>query len=137
MNTPTMTTGLYKEEKKINQEYSLKDYQQDASRTFLSKGDLEKDILHCLVGMQTELGELADPFKKQIYYGKSIDMVNVSEEIADTMWYLVNLARLTNVDLLKSLTNNIEKLKVRFPEKFTSDNAINRNIDAERKQLEK
>ena len=36
----------------------------------------------------------------------------------------------------KSLENNINKLKVRFPEKFTEENAINRNLEEERKQLE-
>jgi len=31
---------------------------------------------------------------------------------------------------------NIEKLKARYPDKFTSDKAINRNLDIERKVLE-
>lgn len=128
----SMTTSLYKEEK-----MTLQQYQQEAARTFLSTGDKDKDILHCLVGLQTEIGELADPFKKGIYYGKEVDLVNVGEEIADSLWYIVNLCRLTGINLDQQLKNNIQKLKVRFPDKFTSENAINRNLELERKELEK
>ena len=42
-----------------------------------------------------------------------------------------------DLDFWQILTNNIEKLKVRFPEKFTEDKALNRDLDSERKQLEK
>ena len=41
------------------------------------------------------------------------------------------------IDYEKSLENNINKLKVRFPEKFTEENALNRNLKEERKVLEK
>lgn len=134
------TTGLYNEEPKQNNEklgYTIEQYQKEAARTFLTKGSRDLDVLHCLVGMQTELGELADPYKKQIYYGKELDKTNVAEELADFWWYAVNLARIENIDLVKALQNNIAKLKVRFPEKFTEQNAIERNLEAERVELEK
>lgn len=139
-NKLRMSTSLYREEaKKDNNDigYTIEQYQQEASRTFLSKGSRDLDVLHCLVGMQTELGELADPFKKQIFYGKELDKTNVAEELADQIWYAVNLARIEGIDLVKALQNNIAKLKVRFPEKFTEQNAIERNLEAERKELEK
>ena len=139
-NKLRMSTGLYTEEPKQNNEklgYTIEQYQKEASRTFLTKGSRDLDVLHCLVGMQTELGELEDPFKKEIFYGKELDKTNVAEEIADKMWYLVNLARIENIDLVKALQNNIAKLKVRFPDKFTEQNAIERNLEAERVELEK
>ena len=139
-NKLRMSTSLYNEEPTQNNEkigYTIEQYQKEASRTFLSKGSRELDVLHCLVGMQTELGELADPYKKHIYYGKDLDKTNVAEELADQIWYAVNLARIENIDLVKALQNNIAKLKVRFPEKFTEQNAIDRNLEAERVELEK
>lgn len=139
-NKLRMSTGLHKEQPTQNNEkigYTIEQYQTEASRTFLTKGSRDLDVLHCLVGMQTELGELADPYKKQIYYGRELDKTNVAEEIADQMWYIVNLARIENIDLVKALQNNIAKLKVRFPDKFTEQNAIERNLEAEREQLEK
>lgn len=133
-----MENSLYKEEQ-INDgnTVSLKEYQKLASRTFLSTNDKDKDILHCLVGLQTEVGELVDPFKKGIYYGKKVDLINVGEEIGDALWYIVNLCRITGIDLEEQLVKNINKLQVRFPEKFSAENAINRNIELERKTLEK
>jgi len=41
------------------------------------------------------------------------------------------------LDLFQILTNNINKLKVRYPEKFTNEAALNRDLVAERTELEK
>lgn len=41
------------------------------------------------------------------------------------------------LDFWQLLTNNIAKLQVRYPEKFTEEAALNRNLEAERKELEK
>lgn len=49
-------------------------------------------------------------------------------------WYAV--AGMFEIDTDKALQNNIAKLRVRFPEKFTEENALNRNLDEERKKLE-
>lgn len=49
-------------------------------------------------------------------------------------WYLgLNL----NVDIFKALTNNIEKLKIRYPDKFDEEKALNRDLESERTELEK
>jgi hypothetical protein len=41
-----------------------------------------------------------------------------------------------NIDLEEMLQRNIDKLKARYPEKFTQENALNRNLDVERQILE-
>jgi hypothetical protein len=92
--------------------------------------------LHCAIGASTESGELLDAFKKHIYYKKELDIINVGEEIADIQWYLFNLCRLLNLDMEKLLENNIDKLRKRYGDKFSSDKAINRDVEAERKVLE-
>lgn len=118
-----------------------KDYQEQSQRTFAYRNEPlsqnQTDLLHCAIGLSTESGELLDAFKKHIYYGKQLDAVNVGEEIADCMWYISNLCRLMDIDMEKILENNIDKLRVRYPEKFTNEHAINRNLYAERKELEK
>jgi NTP pyrophosphatase (non-canonical NTP hydrolase) len=51
---------------------------------------------------------------------------------------ILNLvAKFYNLDFFQLLTNNINKLKVRYPEKFTNEAALNRDLDAERAELEK
>jgi NTP pyrophosphatase (non-canonical NTP hydrolase) len=46
-------------------------------------------VQHGLIGMITELGELADAFKKHLVKGKEIDNVNIMEEVGDFVWYMV------------------------------------------------
>lgn len=120
---------------------NLEKYKEEAKRTFADNTkDLPAytvDLLHCAIGASTEANELLDAFKKHIYYGKPLDVVNVGEEVADILWYIINLCRLLELDPEKLMDNNIDKLRKRFPDKFTSEAALNRDLDAERKELEK
>ena len=45
--------------------------------------------MHGAVGLCTEVGELLDAVKKNLIYGKPLDMHNVREEVGDALWYLV------------------------------------------------
>ena len=118
---------------------NYKDYQEASKRTFPKGHDLNSvtmEVLHCVIGASTETAELLDAMKKHIYYNKLLDVVNVGEEIGDIMWYLSNLCRLLGLDMDLILEQNINKLKVRYPDKFSTENAINRNLNEERKTLE-
>ncbi len=119
---------------------NLKEYKEESAQTFAYRKDPlspeTTDILHNVIGVATESGELLDQFKKHIYYGKELDVTNVGEEIADCMWYLTNLCRLLDLDMEELLDKNIAKLRVRFPDKFNQEDALNRDVDAERKELE-
>jgi NTP pyrophosphatase (non-canonical NTP hydrolase) len=114
----------------------IKTYTEQAKRTTASMGTYLMDNFHYLSGMVTEIGELMDPFKKNLAYGKRIDMVNVQEEVGDLMWYLANFCRINSIDLEEVMEQNIAKLRARYPDKFDADKAINRDLDAERKVLE-
>lgn len=55
-----------------------------------------------------------------------------------SLWQKIyDLSVALEVDFYKGLERNINKLKVRFPEKFTQENALNRDLESERKELEK
>src|ERR1022692_3937642 len=114
---------------------NIKEYKIATSRTFAGRKEPlsqeETDKLHCVIGMTTEVGELMDAFKRSIYYGKPLDAVNVGEEIGDIMWYVSNMCRLMDLDLEVLMERNISKLRVRYPEKFSSESALNRDLDAE------
>jgi NTP pyrophosphatase (non-canonical NTP hydrolase) len=92
--------------------------------------------LHAAIGMSTEANELLDVYKKFIYYGKPLDKVNIAEEIGDCMWYIALLCRSSGLDLEEIMETNIEKLKKRYPEKFTEASAITRDLNGEREVLE-
>ena len=118
---------------------NFKKYQEGAERTFADSpstiNPYQLSELHCVIGISTEAAELLDAYKKHIYYGKPLDVVNISEEIGDVMWYVANLCRLLNFDIEKILDTNLQKLKLRYPDKFDSEKAINRDLDAERNLL--
>ena len=115
---------------------NLKEYAIEANRTMSECETPLLDDLHMILGMQTEAAEIADVYKKNIAYGKDLDLVNVKEEIGDLMWYIVNLCTLNGWNLEDIMQTNIDKLKARFPEKFTNENALNRDLDIERRILE-
>ncbi len=112
------------------------DYVRLANRTRVNIGDKEKDVAHMIYGMLTELGELADVYKKGMAYKKNMDMINVREEIGDIMWYIAGLCDIEGFDLDKIMEINIAKLQARYPEKFDEEKALNRNLDVERGILE-
>lgn len=93
-------------------------------------------ILHAAIGCVTESGELLDALKKQIFYGRELDIVNVKEEAGDILWYLAILFDEIGTDFETESNRVISKLKARFPDKFTEETVYNRNLDVERKILE-
>ena len=93
-------------------------------------------ILHAAIGCVTESGEMLDALKKQMYYGRELDVVNVKEEAADILWYLAILFDELGTDFETEQARVIAKLKQRFPEKFTEQDAFSRDLDAERNILE-
>lgn len=96
---------------------------------------LNPRVLHGLLGFVTEAGELAAVLKKGTQ-GEAVDAVNIQEEVSDAAWYVAIINDELNLDFYQGLTNVVNKLIVRYPEKFDSYFADNRNLEAERVQLE-
>ena len=116
---------------------NIKEYQLKAQRTLPTLESPIMDDMHMILGMQTEIAEIADTYKKHIAYGEELDLVNIKEELGDAMWYIANLCNLHGWDLCDLLDTNIKKLEARYPEKFTTEKALNRDLIKERKILEK
>lgn len=92
-------------------------------------------LLHCAMGCFTESGELVEAAIKQLHTG-NIDLVNFGEEIGDIEWYQAIGYHETGVSEAHCREKNIAKLKQRYPEKFESHQAVNRDLAAERVILE-
>lgn len=118
------------------------EYIQKARRTesetylFQPTGEVTPRIEHGIMGIVTEAGELMDAIKKSKIYGKPLDRVNLVEEAGDVMWYLAILADELGVTFEEIWDKNIQKLQKRYPEKYTHDQALNRDLVTERKTLE-
>lgn len=109
----------------------------DLQDTLIVDGNKEVPCRTYIDAITYFIGELADIEKKELAYKKSYSYEKQIDILQNLMYYITRCCRVMNVDFHKSLHNNIEKLKVRFPDKFTEQNALNRNLELERKELEK
>lgn len=91
---------------------------------------------HASLGMNTEQAEFADALKKRLIYGKSLDRTNMLEELGDLLWYVALALRALSSNFSEVFDMNIRKLQKRFPDKFTEERALERDLDAERAELE-
>ena len=116
---------------------NLKEYSKYVVKTLTCQDTLLQDDIHMLMGMTTEVGELTDAYKKHIFYPKPLDVVNVKEEIGDLMWYVINFCNVNGWDLESILEQNVQKLKIRYPNDiFETEKANKRDLDLEREALE-
>lgn len=93
-------------------------------------------LLHGVIGIVTESGEMIQQLYNHMYEKKELDEVNIAEEISDLFWYCAIISDTVNVSFEKIMEKNIEKLRARYGEKFSSERAITRDLDTERKILE-
>ena len=102
--------------------------------------DVNPRIFHSIVGIATESTELCEALYDAMTNQK-VDLVNVREENGDLNWYQAIF-----YDAMREmgyegtwdddLEKNIAKLRARYPDKFDSDRAMNRDLDLERQILE-
>lgn len=78
--------------------------------------------------------KLQDLVKKYIAYNKPID-VDKEIEILTRLVESLKFAFDSREELEDVLEKNINKLKIRFPEGFTEEKALNRNLEAEKETL--
>lgn len=97
--------------------------------------NIDPRVFHALVGIATEATELMEALDK-IINDVDFDQVNILEEFGDINWYEAIGIDALGGDFENILNTNIEKLRKRFPEKFTKEEAIERKIDKERHILE-
>lgn len=102
----------------------------------ISSDLVDPEIFHAWIGVTTECGESGDVVKKALIYGKEPDLVNLDEEFADKLWYIALYCKARDISFEYLFDLVIKKLQVRFPDKFTEDEAINRDVAAERRLLE-
>lgn len=101
----------------------------------VQQNDIDPRVAHGIIGIHTESTELLEALYAKLTTGK-LDAVNTAEEIGDISWYTAILLDSIGQDWDKVMNTNLKKLKARYGDSFESDNAINRDIELERKILE-
>ncbi|HET7060298.1 MAG TPA: nucleoside triphosphate pyrophosphohydrolase family protein [Candidatus Saccharimonadales bacterium] len=93
------------------------EYQKRALSTVLTTDDRFKDLLHWVLGINGESGEIAEKVKKIIRdKGGKVsddDKKELAKEIGDVLWYLAVLAEDLGVSLDEIAQQNLDKLQSR------------------------
>ena len=108
---------------------TVNEYQKLAMTT-LNPELSQKDVLiNSVMGLCGESGEAIDIVKKWLAHGHALDEEHLKKELGDIAWYLAEAATALDVSLEEIFRANIDKLKKRYPEGFTSADSINRRAE--------
>lgn len=93
---------------------NFNDYQKQALTTVISEGNEFNDLLHWVLGINGESGEIAEKVKKIIRDkgGKvsEADKKELGREIGDVLWYLAVFAHHLGIEFDKVAADNLSKL---------------------------
>lgn len=87
---------------------------------------VKANLIHMILGISGEAGELLDAVKKHTMYGKPLDIDNVIEELGDIEFYLEGIRQHLAVSRATILKRNQEKLTKRYPVSYSDQAAIAR-----------
>lgn len=110
------------------------EYQRQAARTLIDAPGFDIDnenmmILWNALGLAGEAGEVAEMVKKGILHQHGLFYEKMAKELGDCLWYIAALCTKMDLDMGDVMAANIEKLKVRYPDGFSSGDSIAR-VDA-------
>ena len=106
---------------------TINEYQTAALRTAQTdKLTARELLLNSALGLCGESGEVADLIKKSRFQGHNLDLDHVAKELGDIAWYLAVGTYAIGLDLESIFRMNIEKLKARYPDGFSTDRSLHR-----------
>ncbi len=83
-------------------------------------------LMHMVVGVCGEAGELLDAVKKAVIYRKELDRVNVIEELGDIEFYMEGLRQGLGITREQCIKENSAKLTKRYGSMYSNEAAKNR-----------
>ena len=102
------------------------EYQTLALKTLNPALDKKDVLINGVMGLCGESGEAIDIVKKWLAQGHELDKDKLAKELGDIAWYLAETAWALDISLEKILRMNLDKLKKRYPEGFSTDRSVNR-----------
>ncbi|MDX2102914.1 MAG: hypothetical protein EAZ99_03875 [Alphaproteobacteria bacterium] len=99
-------------------------------------GTVPPDLLHAALGIYTEAVELMQALLAGLD-GAPLDRANLLEELGDIEWFMALAYRTLEARPEAVRQVNIDKLRKRFPDRFTEAQAIDKDIAAERDLLDR
>ena len=101
------------------------EYQALAERTINPHLGTQEMLKHGVFGLAAEAGEVAGLFQKE-YQGHLLTDEALIKELGDVLWMVAEICTVKGIPMDSVAKTNIEKLKARYPDGFTSDRSIHR-----------
>lgn len=108
---------------------TMNKYQQLAYTAVQSHANNRDEIIHWVVGLTEEAGEVASLVKHKYFHKENIPNSKMAEELGDVLWYLAALCTALGISLQDVATINISKLLERFPDGHYSDERVQHRHD--------
>ena len=105
---------------------TINDYQKLAMTTLNPELSRKDVLINGVMGLCGESGEAIDIVKKHLHQSHALDKEKLAKELGDIAWYLAETAWALDIPLEEILQGNIDKLKRRFPEGFSTERSISR-----------
>jgi NTP pyrophosphatase (non-canonical NTP hydrolase) len=105
------------------------EYQRLALRTEAPGRPRRERLLNAALGLCGEAGEFADSLKKHEFHAHALDEAELRKELGDVLWYVALACDALGLQLGNVMEANIEKLRRRYPEGFSSERSIDRSAE--------
>lgn len=105
---------------------TINEYQKLAMTTLNKELDKKDILINGVMGLCGESGEAIDIVKRHLAQGHELDKEHLIKELGDVAWYIAETAFALDVELEEVFVKNIEKLKKRYPDGFSTERSINR-----------
>jgi NTP pyrophosphatase (non-canonical NTP hydrolase) len=92
------------------------------------------DLIHMVMGIVGEAGELLDAVKKHTMYGQPLNVENVVEELGDLEYYMEGFRQAIGWTRRDILDANVAKLSQRYPKSYSDADAKARRDKRRAKQ---
>ena len=104
----------------------VNEYQKVAMATLNPALDKKNVLINSVMGLCGESGEAIDIVKKWLAQGHELDKAHLAKELGDIAWYLAETATALGLTLEEILQANIDKLRARYPEGFSTEKSLHR-----------
>ena len=108
-------------------EINFKEYQGLSARTINQHFGRDQQLANFGMGLTGEAGEIVEILKKHLFHRHGLNAEKLKDELGDLLWYISAICNVLGFDMGQIASDNVEKLKKRYPEGFGFEESINRD----------
>ena len=112
----------------MKKKIDLEKYQKFVKKIAKKFEKRNEEIMTWGLGISSEAGDVASCIKKTFAHGND-QKSGIRENVGDTFWYMAAICNFFGWDIEEIIGENMEKLKKRYPQGFTTQKAKRKMVD--------